>query len=45
VKRLENKNQQDIQVFEWFKRHVIESKLDVSIDHQEMVSHLYCYET
>lgn len=38
VKRLENKNQQDIQVFEWFKRHVIESKLDVSIDHQEMLS-------
>lgn len=38
VKRLGTKNQQDFQVFEWFKRHVIESKLDVSIDNQELLS-------
>lgn len=38
VKRLRSKNQQDIQVFNWFKSHVIESKLDVSIDHMELLS-------
>ncbi|XP_073102847.1 uncharacterized protein [Elaeis guineensis] len=42
VKRLEIKNQQDIEVFEWFKKYVIETKLDVSIDHQELCSLLSC---
>ncbi|XP_020269816.1 uncharacterized protein LOC109845039 isoform X2 [Asparagus officinalis] len=41
MKRLQDKDQQDIRVFDWFKRHVIESKLDVSIDHQELVSQLH----
>ncbi|XP_020592258.1 serine/threonine-protein kinase 19 homolog isoform X2 [Phalaenopsis equestris] len=36
VKKLGARNQHDMEVFEWFKVHVIESKLDVSIDHQEL---------
>ncbi|XP_008810481.1 serine/threonine-protein kinase 19 homolog isoform X2 [Phoenix dactylifera] len=42
VKRLEIKNQQDLEVFEWFKKYVIETKLDVSIDHQELCALLSC---
>ncbi|KAJ6843074.1 putative serine/threonine-protein kinase 19 [Iris pallida] len=38
VKRLGTKSQQEMQVFEWFERHIIESKLDVSINHQELLS-------
>lgn len=41
VKKLCARNQHDMKVFEWFKVHVIESKLDVSIDNQELVSYLY----
>lgn len=36
VKKLGARNQHDLEVFEWFKIHVIECKLDVSIDHQEL---------
>ncbi|PKA60602.1 serine/threonine kinase 19 [Apostasia shenzhenica] len=36
VKNFVSGNQHDLQVFEWFKKHVLESKLDVSIDHQEL---------
>lgn len=38
VKRLESKKQKDVSVFEWFKNHVIQSKLDPSIGHQELCS-------
>ncbi|KAL7151601.1 hypothetical protein ABFS83_04G042400 [Erythranthe nasuta] len=38
VKRIEDKKQDDIRVFEWFKIHVIQSKLDTSIGHQELFS-------
>ncbi|KAL7113110.1 hypothetical protein ACP275_04G043400 [Erythranthe tilingii] len=38
VKRIEEKKQDDIRVFEWFKIHVIQSKLDTSIGHQELFS-------
>ncbi|EYU46443.1 hypothetical protein ABFS82_04G042300 [Erythranthe guttata] len=38
VKRMEDKKQDDIRVFEWFKIHVIQSKLDTSIGHQELFS-------
>ncbi|KAH0470280.1 hypothetical protein IEQ34_000003 [Dendrobium chrysotoxum] len=37
VKKLGARSQHDIEVFEWFKIHVIEYKLDVSIDHQELL--------
>lgn len=36
VKRLGARNQHDVEVFEWFKIHVLESKLDTSIGHQEL---------
>ncbi|XP_051118793.1 uncharacterized protein LOC127243004 [Andrographis paniculata] len=36
VKRMEQKKETDLRVFEWFKTHVIQSKLDVSISHQEL---------
>ncbi|KAK4351675.1 hypothetical protein RND71_030988 [Anisodus tanguticus] len=35
-KRLETQKQEDISVFEWFKEHVIHSKLDPSIGHEEL---------
>ena len=38
VKRLEEKKQGDLQVFNWFRTHVINSKLEPSIEHQELVS-------
>ncbi|XP_022879042.1 serine/threonine-protein kinase 19 isoform X2 [Olea europaea var. sylvestris] len=38
VKRMEVKTQDDRMVFEWFKTHVIHSKLDTSIGHQELCS-------
>lgn len=36
VKRLEEKKQGDLQVFNWFRTHVINSKLEPSIEHQEL---------
>lgn len=36
VKRLEEK--EGDQVFKWFRTHVIDSKLEPSIEHQELVS-------
>jgi serine/threonine-protein kinase 19 len=38
VKRLEEKKQGDLEVFKWFRTHVIDSKLEPSIGHQELVS-------
>ncbi|XP_059626038.1 uncharacterized protein LOC132269052 isoform X1 [Cornus florida] len=38
VKRMEAKKQVDLAVFEWFRTHVIHSKLDPSIGHQELLS-------
>ncbi|XP_070052522.1 uncharacterized protein [Nicotiana tomentosiformis] len=37
-KRLEAQKLEDISVFEWFKEHVIHSKLDPSIGHDELCS-------
>ncbi|XP_039039328.1 serine/threonine-protein kinase 19-like [Hibiscus syriacus] len=36
VKRMEGKKQGNLEVFKWFKVHVIESKLEPSIGHQEL---------
>ncbi|KAM7496110.1 hypothetical protein LguiA_020524 [Lonicera macranthoides] len=36
VKRLEAKKQDDLAVFGWFKMHIIHSKLDTSIGHEEL---------
>lgn len=36
VKRLEEKKQSDLEVFKCFRAHVIDSKLEPSIDHQEL---------
>uniref|UniRef100_A0A5B7BJP5 Putative serine/threonine-protein kinase 19 isoform X1 n=1 Tax=Davidia involucrata TaxID=16924 RepID=A0A5B7BJP5_DAVIN len=38
VKRMEAKKQDDLAVFEWFRTHVINSKLEPSIGHQELCS-------
>uniref|UniRef100_A0A1D1XG83 Serine/threonine-protein kinase 19 n=1 Tax=Anthurium amnicola TaxID=1678845 RepID=A0A1D1XG83_9ARAE len=38
VKRLGTKNEDNIQVFEWFRTHVIGTKLDVGIEHHELCS-------
>ncbi|EOX94419.1 PREDICTED: serine/threonine-protein kinase 19 homolog [Theobroma cacao] len=38
VKRMEERKQRDLKVFEWFKVYVIESKLEPSIEHQELCS-------
>ncbi|KAL3849974.1 hypothetical protein ACJIZ3_011856 [Penstemon smallii] len=38
VKRMEEKKQSDLMVFEWFKANIIQSKLDTSIGHQELCS-------
>lgn len=35
---MEERKQCDLEVFKWFKWHVIESKLEHSIEHQELVS-------
>ncbi|CAN4113686.1 unnamed protein product [Withania somnifera] len=37
-KRLEAQKQEDLSFFEWFKEHVIQSKLDPSIGHEELHS-------
>ncbi|XP_065875829.1 uncharacterized protein [Euphorbia lathyris] len=36
IKRIEGKKQSDLEVFSWFKTHVIDVKLEPSIDHQEL---------
>lgn len=36
VKRMEAKEHDDVAVFEWFKMHVIHSKLEPSIGHEEL---------
>lgn len=38
VKRMEAKKHDDVAVFEWFKMHVIHSKLEPSIGHEELCS-------
>ncbi|XVE77937.1 hypothetical protein DITRI_Ditri13aG0104300 [Diplodiscus trichospermus] len=38
VKRMEERKTGDLEVFKWFKVHVIESKLEPSIEHQELCS-------
>ncbi|VFQ86253.1 unnamed protein product [Cuscuta campestris] len=38
IKRVEEKKQQNLPVFEWFKAHVISSKLDPYISHHELCS-------
>lgn len=38
VRRSTGKNQDGNEVFEWFERYVVRSKLDVSIDHLELYS-------
>ncbi|CAN1245109.1 Serine/threonine-protein kinase 19 [Linum grandiflorum] len=40
TKRLEETGKGDTEVFEWFRTHVIDCKLEPSIDHQELVSAL-----
>ena len=40
---MEEKKQGDLEVFKWFKTSVIDSKLDPSIGHQELVSDSYVY--
>lgn len=41
VRRMEDKKQNDLVVFEWFKTHVVQSKLDTGISHQELVCNLF----
>ncbi|XP_020531029.1 serine/threonine-protein kinase 19 homolog isoform X2 [Amborella trichopoda] len=36
MKRIKAKGQDDIDVFEWFRSHVLPSKLDASIEHEEL---------
>ncbi|XP_044491578.1 serine/threonine-protein kinase 19 homolog isoform X1 [Mangifera indica] len=38
VKRIKEKKQGDVEVFEWFREHVIDSKLEPSVEHQELCS-------
>ncbi|KAF5937515.1 hypothetical protein HYC85_025021 [Camellia sinensis] len=40
VKRMETKKHDDVAVFEWFKMHVIHSKLEPSIGHEELTRQL-----
>ncbi|XVF21564.1 hypothetical protein REPUB_Repub12eG0100500 [Reevesia pubescens] len=40
VKRMEERKKGDLEVFRWFKAHVIESKLEPSIEHQELTRQL-----
>ncbi|KAM3399424.1 hypothetical protein ACQJBY_004672 [Aegilops geniculata] len=42
VRRSKGKNQDCSEVFEWFEKYVLPSKLDVSIDHLELVSFSQC---
>lgn len=38
---MENKKQGSYEVFGWFKTHVLDSKLEPSIEHHELVSDIY----
>lgn len=38
VKRFEEKDEDIVEVFKWFKSHVIDCKLEPSIGHQDLVS-------
>ena len=38
VRRSTGKNKDGSEVFDWFEKYVLRSKLDVSIDHLELVS-------
>ncbi|XP_010467810.1 PREDICTED: serine/threonine-protein kinase 19 homolog isoform X2 [Camelina sativa] len=38
VKRMEEKKQSDLEIFKWFKGHVLDSKLEPSIGHHELFS-------
>ncbi|XP_048137515.1 serine/threonine-protein kinase 19 homolog isoform X2 [Rhodamnia argentea] len=38
VKRMEEKNVHDLEVFEWFKIHVIDTRLEPNISHQDLCS-------
>ncbi|KFK40422.1 hypothetical protein AALP_AA3G371800 [Arabis alpina] len=38
VKRMEEKKQRDLEIFKWFKEHVLDSKLESSIGHNELCS-------
>lgn len=38
IKRMTSKKPDELTVFEWFKKHVITSKLEPSIEHEELVS-------
>ncbi|XP_006298241.2 serine/threonine-protein kinase 19 isoform X1 [Capsella rubella] len=38
VKRMEEKKQSDLEIFKWFKGHVLDSKLEPSIGHHELCS-------
>ncbi|KAL1219359.1 hypothetical protein V5N11_007888 [Cardamine amara subsp. amara] len=38
VKRMEEKKQNDLDIFKWFKEHVLDSKLEPSIGHHELFS-------
>ncbi|KAF8038289.1 hypothetical protein BT93_B0977 [Corymbia citriodora subsp. variegata] len=38
VKRMEEKNGHDLEVFEWFKIHVIDTRLEPNISHQDLCS-------
>jgi len=38
VKRMEEKKQSDLEIFKLFKMHVLDSKLEPSIGHHELVS-------
>ncbi|KAM4070050.1 hypothetical protein ACB094_12G135700 [Castanea mollissima] len=40
VKRFEEKKEGDLDVFKWFRTHVINSKLEPSIEHQELTRQL-----
>ncbi|KAL6505224.1 hypothetical protein OROGR_025041 [Orobanche gracilis] len=40
VRRMGEKRQNEVTVFDWFKTHVMQSKLDTSISHQELCAFL-----
>lgn len=42
---MEDKKQSDTEIFKWFKEHVLDSKLEPSIGHHELVSPLSLYTT
>ncbi|KAH9785378.1 serine/threonine-kinase [Citrus sinensis] len=42
VKRMEEKKQVNLEVFEWFQTHVLDSKLEPSVGHEELVSGSDC---